>query len=268
MDPTCISFVILTWNSQDYIDRCIRSILSDIRGTGFRAEIFIVDNGSTDDTKNRITALQRTHSNIIFPIWLDKNYGTTVSRNMALKRATGDYIAILDSDVEILPGLLDSLILTLTQDRSIGLVTPKLIYPSGQLQKSTDQFPTVLRKIVRYLFLRRMEQKEALIPEGNKPRSVDYGISAVWLFKKKLLSEVGFLDEKIFYAPEDVDYCLRIWKAGQQVVYAPRAVAIHHTQEISRGFRLNTATFHHLMGLGYLFAKHRFFLKKPRFETI
>lgn len=264
MDPTCISFVILTWNSQNYIDRCIRSILADIRGTGFRAEIFIVDNGSTDDTKNHITALQRTHSNIIFPIWLDKNYGTTVSRNLALKKATGDYIAIMDSDVEILPGLLNYLVRVLTQDRSLGLVAPKLIYPDGRLQKSTDRFPTLINKMFRYFFLRQIESRENKADSKPEKQSVDYAISAFWLFRRSIIETVGFLDEKIFYAPEDADFCLRIWKSGRQVVYATQAIAIHHTQEISRGFKINKATLQHIFGLAYFFLKHKYIFFGPK----
>ena len=101
--------------------------------------------------------------------------------------------------------------------------------------------------------------------QSNSITDVDYAISAFWLFHRSLLDKVGLLDEKIFYAPEDVDFCLRIWKAGYRIVYQPSACIIHHTQEISRGWKLNSAKINHLKGLVYFFIKHRYFMRKPMF---
>src|SRR5690606_21095374 len=92
----------------------------------------------------------------------------------------------------------------------------------------------------------------------------DYAISAFWLFRRRLLDEVGYLDERIFYSPEDVDYCLRVWEAGYKVVYDPRVHAIHDAQEISRGFRMARFTWSHIGGLLYLFRKHRYMLGHRR----
>jgi len=92
---------------------------------------------------------------------------------------------------------------------------------------------------------------------------VDYAISAVWVIKKEVLKIVGLLDENIFYSPEDVDYCLRLWKAGYKIIYEPRVPVIHHTQEISRGFKLNSAMLNHIKGLIYYFRKHGYFLRRP-----
>ncbi len=89
-------------------------------------------------------------------------------------------------------------------------------------------------------------------------KAVDYVISAMWVLKKEVLEKVGYLDENIFYAPEDVDYCRRLWLSGYSVVYDTRVSAIHHAQEISRGFKLNNATSSHIKGLIYYFWKHRY----------
>jgi len=102
--------------------------------------------------------------------------------------------------------------------------------------------------------------------QSNSITDVDYAISAFWLFHRSLLDKVGLLDEKIFYAPEDVDFCLRIWKAGLRIVYQPSVSVIHHTQEISRGWKLNSAKINHLKGLVYFFVKHRYLFTPPQFS--
>jgi GT2 family glycosyltransferase len=259
-----LSIVILTWNSSKHIDNCLSSIFNSIENNSGQFEIFVIDNGSTDNSRNIVENYQKKYPDIVKTIFLDSNAGTTYSRNLALKQVSGKYVAVIDSDVIVSPGIFERLIRKLSASEDIGLIAPKLIYGNGHYQKSTDFFPTLSSKAYRYFFLKNIEKAEGQV--GQSEGFVDYAISAFWLFRKSLLSDVGFLDEKIFYAPEDVDYCLRIWQEGYGVYYFPEVEAIHNAQEISRGFRINKGTFEHLKGLGYFFKKHKFFLKKPHFK--
>ncbi len=259
-----ISFVLLTWNSERYIENCLNSVIHDIERVTPSFEIHIVDNGSTDGTTRCIESFKRHYPDNLMPIYLDHNTGTTYSRNLALRRVVGKFILIMDSDVEVPHGSVGGLINSLARHSDAGIVAPRLIYPSGKLQKSTDAFPTVLSKAYRYFFLRSIENREALEEAHTSVREVDYAISAVWALRASLLKDVGLLDENIFYAPEDVDYCIRTWKAGYRVLFDPSVTFIHHTQEISRGLKINAATVHHVRGLMYYFMKHRYILRRPR----
>lgn len=262
--PSKISFVILTWNSSAYINACVTSIFEDLGETDFKPEIFVVDNGSTDGTVEILNQLKDQYPDEIFPIFLDRNYGTTYTRNLALKEATGDYICILDSDIEIKTGTLAHLIQCMDENRITGIVAPKLVYPNGKIQKSTDQFPTLFRKLERYFMLKKIEAREQDGPEPGANQLVDYAISAFWLFPASLLDSVTGLDERFFYAPEDVDFCYRVWQSGHQVMFCPGGSAIHHTQELSRGFRVNWAMIQHLKGLAAYFMKHGYIFRRPR----
>lgn len=261
-----LSFVLLTWNSERYIENCLDSVIQDVRLQTPSFEIHIVDNGSVDGTAKRIGLFEKRYPGHIKPIYLDRNTGTTYSRNLALRKVTGKYILIMDSDVEVPPGSIGGLISSLDRHSDAGIVAPRLVYPSGKLQKSTDAFPTVLSKAYRYFFLRSIENREALEKPYTSVREVDYAISAVWALRASLLKDVGLLDENIFYAPEDVDYCMRTWKAGYKVLYDPSVTFIHHTQEISRGLKINAATVHHVRGLLYYFMKHGYIFRRPRFS--
>lgn len=262
-----ISFVVLTWNSDPYIRRCLDSLLEALVDSGLDGEVFIVDNGSTDGTVEILKQYAVVNPVRLKPIYLPKNLGTTISRNQALRQASGRYVCIMDSDVEVAPGLFSVLLDVLNSDESVGMVVPKIVYPSGAWQKSIDKFPTLIHKINRFLRLRQMERKEGSCENFNSAlRPVDYAISAFWLLKREVFEQVGPLDEKIFYAPEDVDYCLRIWKCGYRIAYVPTAEVVHHTQEISRGLKLNRAKFCHLKGLLYYFLKHRYLFRAPDYR--
>lgn len=259
-----ISLVILTWNSQEYFEKCFDSVLSSLTHSGLEYEIFIVDNGSKDQTVQLLNNYQSRCENLTI-IFLNENIGTTKSRNMALRRCSGDYVCILDSDVEIKGNIFPSLIARIKENAQVGLIVPRIIYPSGKWQKSIDQFPTFFHKLRRFFFLRQIENIEAANETDNlQEKTVDYAISAFWLFRRDLLKKVGFLDEKYFYAPEDVDYCLSVWKANFSVLYFPTAEVVHHTQEISRGLKLNKAKKEHIKGLIYYFFKHGYFFRSPK----
>lgn len=261
-----LSFVLLTWNSKRYIENCLNSVIHNAQQESPSFEIYIIDNGSSDGTVQCLQSFQAQYPDNIKPIYLDHNTGTTYSRNLALRRVSGTYILIMDSDVEVPSGAIGGLIRSLKHYPRAGIVAPRLVYPSGKLQKSTDAFPTIISKAYRYFFLRFMERREAQEEARTEVREVDYAISAVWAMRAELLNEVGLLDERIFYAPEDVDYCIRTWKSGYEVLFDPSITCIHHTQEISRGLKLNAATMHHILGLMYYFRKHRYIFRKPRFE--
>ncbi|MFX0204105.1 MAG: glycosyltransferase family 2 protein, partial [Candidatus Hodarchaeota archaeon] len=244
-----ISFILLTWNSEKYLGKCLNSLLANLRGSQFSHEVFIVDNGSKDTTVPMINSYLVRHPDVIVPIFLETNKGTTDSRNLGLRRARGRYIGIMDSDVEIPEGTIIQLVSTLEENENAGLVAPKVVYPNGNYQKSTDALPTVFTKLFRWFFLKSIEKKEKSQKQKVDLCEVDYAISAMWMLKSELLQIVGLLDENIFYAPEDLDYCVRVRQAGYKVLYDPRVAVVHHAQEISRGLRINRATVSHLKGL-------------------
>ena len=253
-----ISAVILSFNSNRTLGRCLDQILGTLPEFGSESEVFVVDNGSTDGSVETIERLAKTHGELLKPILFSENTGTTFSRNAALKRAIGDYIIVLDSDAYVSNDSLKELINYLEKNPSTGLVTPRLIFEDGRFQLSVDKFPTIVRKFQRFFFLRKIESRSHSMETLIEPIDVDYAISAFWVIRRNAFERVGLFDEKIFYSPEDVDYCIRMWSAGYKITYVPNAKVIHDAQELSRGFKLSKFHFSHLKGLFYLFKKHKY----------
>jgi GT2 family glycosyltransferase len=251
-----LSCILLTWNSAAYVESCLRSVFADLESSGLGHEVFVIDNGSTDGTLQALARLARPTLTVV-P--LGHNTGTTFSRNIGLRMARGGAVAILDSDIEIrAPGTFASVLRFLRAHPDVGIAAPQLRFPSGRYQKTVDVFPTLTHKLKRFVHLRAMEEQEGRQALGEAPRDVDYAVSAFWMMPRTVTARVGLLDEKIFYAPEDVDYCLRTALAGLRVVYLPAIVATHHAQEISRRSLFSRSFREHLKGLAYFYRKHGF----------
>lgn len=251
-----VSAVVLSFNSIRYIETCVRSLVQSYAECGLAGEIRVVENGSTDGSVDVLKRLQVELGAKLQVIYLPENTGTTKSRNMAMRKAKGRAILVLDSDAYMNGQALRTMLTYQELNPKAGLVAPRLIYPDGRFQLSVDVFPTVVRKLQRYFALRQLEKREP--PSASGP--VDYAISACWLLSKQAVEATGLLDERIFYSPEDVDYCIRLWKAGYQVHYFPEVSVVHDAQEISRpsGIGINKFTIRHAKGLLYLFVKHRY----------
>ncbi|MED3746821.1 glycosyltransferase family 2 protein [Geobacillus stearothermophilus] len=224
-----VSIVTLTWNSEDYIEQMLGSLINKLRGEGIEYEIFVIDNGSTDKTLEILKRIQKSEKRLFY-IPLCKNLGTTFSRNIGLKLCTKEYVLIVDSDTDFSETSFVELINSFNEINSerIGVVHPQLVHPTGEVQNSALKFPNFKNKLKRFL------GKEDVYYDLNKIQKIDYGISAAWLLRKKIFDEIGYLDEKIFYAPEDAEYCKRLWENNYEVWYYPKVKIIHYYQRLTK----------------------------------
>lgn len=266
-----VSLVILTWNSGKYIKKCIESYADSFFNQEIAAEFIIIDNGSSDNTANivekDIMPFLPVCCNLQF-VQLEKNHGTTISRNIGIVKAKEEIIIICDSDTEFIQGEWRKVFSLIKNNQKIGIVAPSLFYESGDMQHSVKKFPTLtdkLRKILKIFLNITVEDKDFYHDfPWLKPRSVDTAISACWILGRTTIDEVGLLDENIFYSPEDLDYCLRIWEAKKQVIFYPDLKLTHHTQQLSHKKPFSRQAISHFKGLLYYFSKHRYWFSRRR----
>jgi GT2 family glycosyltransferase len=264
-----LSIVILTWNSEHLLGKCLSSIRENT--TTVDHEIIIVDNNSTDGTRTLLKSVDPEGSyNVILN---RQNRGVGPARNQGIELATGKYILILDVDTIVTSGAIDELTDYLEQNARCGLVAPKLTDMEGNLQLTCRKFPTLggkfLRRIPFKWAQRLLKNEEMRDWDHASPRKVDYVIGACQLIRKSVIEKVGLLDENIFYGPEDIDFCLRVWQAGYEVVYNPEAVIIHDEQRITKRQLFSNITWEHAKGLAYFFWKHKYlFSRKSLYKSI
>ena len=263
-----IGFVILVWNSEKVIGKCLDSIF---RLESFSPVIVIVDNGSSDSTLNIVKKKAIEHPGQIIVKHYDDNRGTTITRNEGLKELSSssipmDLYCILDSDTEINDSALLMLEKEFKKHPEYGIIGPKMVTSSGQVQMSARCFPTFTEKVLKAVPIKGLqkigEEMEKQIPPDPAAYSypVDYLMSACWILRPELIEKAGLLDEKIFYAPEDAEYCIRVWKSGYQVAFCPKAQIIHEWQRLSKKKLISKINWEHIKGLVYMFNKHHYFL--------
>lgn len=258
-----ISIIIITWNALDFLTKCLNSIF--IKNEGKKFEVILIDNNSSDGTKDFIL---NNYPDIIC-IFNSVNKGVAPARNQGLKIANGKYILILDVDTEFITvNPLAELCEYMDENPSVGLVGAQLISSDGEIQKSCLKYPSVWIKIFvrfeRFPIIKNSKMVEEYYMSKlnhNKILEVDYVIGAFQFIRASMIDKIGLYDEKIFYGPEDIDYCLRLKKYGYKVVYYPGVKLFHYYQRITKKL-FTKITFKHFIGLIYFFWKHKY-INKP-----
>jgi hypothetical protein len=264
-----VSIITLTWNSEKYIKKCLTSYANSFSTQGICAEFIVIDNGSADSTtkiiEKDVAHLLPDCCTLNF-IKLGKNMGTTMPRNIGISKSHAPVIIICDSDTEYTQGNWTEIFELVKHNKAVGIVAPCLCYHDGLIQPSVKKFPVItdkLRKLSKIFFGINLVDRDfySTFP-WQEPTFAECAISACWILSLNTITKVGLLDENIFYSPEDLDYCSRIWKNGKKILYYPHLKLIHHTQQISHKKPFSIQSLSHLKGLLYYFLKHRYLFSR------
>ena len=251
-----ISVIIVNWNSQAYLERCLESFAQ--APSSRSVEIIVVDNGSTDGSPEIVEA-RFPHVRLIRN---RENLGFARANNMAIRESRGRYVSLVNSDVEVLPGCLDALADFLDQHPDVGNVGPRILYPNRTLQSSCRRFPTLWNNFCSASGLATLFPgsrifcgEHMLYFRYDRTLPVDVLVGCFWMMRQEAVEAVGFLDEDFFIYGEDVDWCRRCRKSGWQVVFFPGAEAIHHRAASSAANPVRFAVLQQQSVLRY-WAKH------------
>jgi N-acetylglucosaminyl-diphospho-decaprenol L-rhamnosyltransferase len=249
---------IVSWNAADDLRRCLGAMPVGLAGV--RAQIVVVDNGSTDDTPAVLDAHPEVEA-----IRNLANVGLTPGRNQIVDRVRGRHVLMLDADTQLLPGSAATLTRYLDEHPHVGLVGAKLLERDGSLQLSCRTFPSpwlpfMRRPPLSRIFERRRAVNRHLMREYDhaRPRAVDWVMGACQCYRAELLPVLGPYDERIFsHGGEDTDWCVRVWKAGSEVHYVPDAKVVHAYGHFTRRRPLSKQAIRGLLDYFYMQAKHR-----------
>ncbi|MFP4057636.1 MAG: glycosyltransferase family 2 protein [Candidatus Brocadiia bacterium] len=231
-DRPLVSTIVLAHNKVEVTRRCLEGLLAS---TYRPLEVLAVDNGSTDSTPALFATFgpKARAANVAFrPTRHETNVGAVTGRNLALEQARGQFLVFLDNDVvPCTRSWLERLQGALVEDKGLGIVGPKLIYPfAPHLIQFAGGAVTPTGWVE---FCGRGEPRDA--PPFNRPREVQCLISACWMMPREVYSRVGPLDEGFNPVQfEDIDYCYRVRHAGYRILYLP-SVEMYHFENVTSG---------------------------------
>lgn len=237
-----ISVIIVNYNVKDLLDNCVSSIYK-AAGNKYKVEVFVVDNNSIDKSADLI---KNKYPQAIV-IENDNNIGFSKANNIAIKRAKGKHILILNPDTVLEESTFDKMINFIKEHPGTGAVTSKLILTNGKLDSACRRsFPTPSVAIPRMLGLSKLFPKSKAFGKYNltyldddKTYEVDAICGAFMFIPKEVMDKVKGFDEDYFMYGEDLDLCYRINKAGYKIFYYPEVTTIHFKGESTKKTHLS-----------------------------
>ncbi len=222
MNEYPVTIIIVNWNTKTLTANCIRSVFVKNKRTNF--EIIVVDNASFDES----AAFLKSKYPQITLIENTSNVGFARANNQAIGKAKGDLIVLLNSDTELLSEeSLFKLQSFFEKHPGVGIAGATLVLPNGKIQSVGRKFLSLKNLIKQQLLFSSapgMKKREL----HNSSVSADYVDGAFLCIRKKVISEIGLLNEDYFMFGEDMEWCVRAQKAGWKVVVVPDIKVLHH----------------------------------------
>ncbi|MDR5702659.1 MAG: glycosyltransferase family 2 protein [Thermofilaceae archaeon] len=221
------SIIIPVHNNLHLTKTCLECIRQN--STGVEYEVIVIDNGSTDGTREFLHIEQKAGR--LRAIFSDTNLGFAKACNLGAREALGKYVVLLNNDTEPLKGWLQSLLDVAEGDEKIAAVGAKLLYPDGTVQHAGVAFSPDGFYPITPVHIYQGAPGDA--PYVNRQREFQAVTAACMLIRKNIFLALGGLDETFVNGYEDVDFCLRARECGYKVVYNPGAVVVHHESKTS-----------------------------------
>lgn len=231
-----LSIIIVNYNTKLLTLKCIESIY--ISKLNYLFEIFVVDNHSSD---NSVNTIKETFPNVKV-IENRENLGFSKANNQAIKVSKGRYILLLNSDTIVHETTISTIIQYMDDHQDAGATGCKVVLPNGSLDKACHRgFPT---PTASFYYMTGLAKKFPKSPKYNryhksylnmnKTHEIDCLVGAFMMVRRRIIDEIGLLDEEFFMYGEDIDWCYRIKEAGWKIYYCPHVSIVHYKGASSR----------------------------------
>lgn len=243
--PTVLA-IILNWRQPDLTIECVKTLKES---TYQPLEIVVIDNGSNDDS---VTVLRRSLTNTTI-LSLSENVGFARGANYGLrwaKKRNYKWVFLLNNDAFVTPTTLEQLIEATAED--IGLLSPKIFYkdnPERIWFAGAKQHPQLLE-------MRETGQGKQDGPLWQTTKDVDYLVGTGLLINLTAVSKVGFFDETYFMYYEDLDWSIRLRKAGVRLRFVADAYLYHQVSFSSGGQSSPSQMYHQAKSSIIFFTQH------------
>ncbi len=225
-----ISIIVVSYNVAARLRRCLTSVAD-------AAEIVVVDNASEDGS---VQMVQREFPHVRL-LARPTNEGFSTAVNRGARHSSQPLLLVLNPDTELSPLLLNQMEETMAARDDVWAMGFRQVDDAGRFQLSFGPPPSLALELVRRTVQRRLDAGGDLLGPllsriFSRPMPMPWVSGAALLVRRSAFSAVGGFDERFFLYFEDIDFCLRLWRAGGKVLYDPSLVIRH-----SRGASADTA---------------------------
>jgi len=194
------------------------------------SQVFLIDNSPVENPEFKTLHVPYQFTG--------KNSGYGAGHNIAIRQTIAQnlpYHLVINPDIALDPAILSKIDDFMNNNPEIGLLMPKILYPTGEIQYLCKLIPTPFDLIVRRflpksLTRKRTEQFELRASGYNKIMNVPYLSGCFMFLRIKALKETGLFDEQFFMYPEDIDLSRRIHRLYKTVFYPEVSIVHHHAK--------------------------------------
>jgi GT2 family glycosyltransferase len=236
-----VSIIVVNWNGERFLKDCLGALLGQSYSN---CEIILVDNGSSDNS----VRFAREKFPEVKVVELKENEGFTGGNAAGLEIAQGAFIALVNTDARADETWLQNLIEPMVGDGTVGICASKLIFTDSlTLNSAGDGLTTA-----GVGFNRGLGGNAA---DFKTPEFVFGACGAAVLYRRRMLDEIGFLDDDFFLYDEDTDLNFRAQLAGWKCAYVPTAIAYHVANATARRLS-NLHVYYHTRNLEFVWIKN------------
>lgn len=223
-----VSVVIPSKDNPTVLEKCISSMREKTSYPNY--EIILVDNGSSEENKALITEMSEKYGFKYIYEKLDFNFSHMC--NTGVNVAEGEYVLLLNDDMEITSEDWMSKLEATASDREIGAVGAKLFYPDSDIIQHVGITNAVDGPV--HKFIGKSDSVDYYHGRNRYNRNMLGVTGACLMVKKALYQKLGGLDENLRVAYNDVDFCFSLWEEGYRNVLRNDVTLFHH-ESLSRG---------------------------------
>ena len=231
-----LSVIIVNYNVRQFLENALASIYRALEG--IEGEVFVVDNASADGSADMVKSK--------FPrvclIESSENVGFARANNIALRRATGEFILLINPDTIVQEDTFSVMLRFFRDVPDAGIAGCKILSPDGSFQLPCRRsFPTPWVAFTKIFGLSSLFPRSRMFGRYNLTyldEDETYRVEALggafMMVRREAYASVGGLDESFFMYGEDLDWCYRIGKAGFGVYYVHATKIVHFKGESTR----------------------------------
>ncbi|MEQ1758978.1 MAG: glycosyltransferase family 2 protein [Vicinamibacterales bacterium] len=221
-----LSIVIVTYNSEADIERCLSSLRAHPPSVDF--DVTVVDNSSAD----RTVAVVRDRFRDVHVITAPGNVGFAAANNLAIRGTASELLLLLNPDTILTAGAIDSLVATLDRRSDVAACGPRLVDLDGRAELSfgpmMSPFGELRQKVLVRGHARRWPVVTGIVERRvRRPAEPDWVSGACLCVRRADAESVGLLDERYFLYAEDVDFCAALRARGRRIFFEPAAEVVH-----------------------------------------